>query len=65
MGDKLIAAMVEAAIEKQVHTMILEVRVSNENAIRLYKKNGFSECGIRRGFYEFPKEDACIMMKEL
>ena len=39
----------------------LEVRVSNEPAIRLYKSLGFEEAGIRPGFYEKPKEDALIM----
>ena len=43
-------------------TEILEVRVSNEGAIRLYEKQGFSSVGIRRGFYEFPREDARIMV---
>ena len=41
----------------------LEVRVSNEPAIRLYKSLGFLESGIRPNFYEKPKEDALIMWK--
>lgn len=41
----------------------LEVRVSNEPAIRLYKSLGFEESGIRPGFYEHPREDALIMWK--
>ncbi len=39
----------------------LEVRASNEAAIRLYKKAGFSSEGIRPGFYEAPADDALIM----
>ena len=39
----------------------LEVRVSNESAIRLYKSLGFKEAGIRPNFYDKPKEDALIM----
>ena len=39
----------------------LEVRVSNEPAIRLYKSLGFREAGIRPNFYDKPKEDALIM----
>lgn len=39
----------------------LEVRVSNETAIRLYKSLGFREAGIRPNFYDKPKEDALIM----
>lgn len=41
----------------------LEVRVSNEPAIRLYKSLGFVNEGIRPGFYDHPKEDAMIMWK--
>jgi len=41
----------------------LEVRVSNEPAIRLYESLGFIKEGIRPGFYERPKEDAAIYWK--
>ena len=43
----------------------LEVRVSNERAINLYKQIGFEDVGIRPGFYEKPREDAMIMTKEM
>lgn len=41
----------------------LEVRVSNEPAIKLYEALGFENAGIRPGFYEHPKEDAKIYWK--
>lgn len=41
----------------------LEVRVSNEPAIRLYHHLGFEDSGIRKGFYSKPQEDALIMWK--
>jgi len=40
----------------------LEVRWSNECAIRLYKRNGFREVAIRRGYYR-DGEDAMVMMR--
>jgi ribosomal-protein-alanine N-acetyltransferase len=43
----------------------LDVRVSNEPAIRLYRKLGFEDAGVRRHFYRFPTEDALLMVKEL
>jgi ribosomal-protein-alanine N-acetyltransferase len=42
----------------------LEVRVSNESAIRLYEKLGFERRGIRRGYYTDNREDALIMWRE-
>lgn len=41
----------------------LEVRVGNQPAISLYKSLGFQSEGIRKNFYEKPKEDAMIMWK--
>lgn len=46
-----------------VEAYTLEVRVSNRPAIHLYQKLGFKEEGIRKNFYEKPREDAIIMWK--
>jgi ribosomal-protein-alanine N-acetyltransferase len=40
----------------------LEVRFSNERAIRLYRRNGFREVAIRKGYYR-NGEDALVMMR--
>lgn len=64
VGNTLICSAIKAALEKGITRIILEVRVSNETAIRLYERNGFKICGTRKGFYEFPKEDAYIMLYE-
>ena len=50
------------AENKGVARIVLEVRASNDSAIRLYERNGFVQCGMRKGFYEFPKEDAYVMV---
>ena len=42
----------------------LEVRVSNEAAIRLYEGLGFKTRGIRRGYYTDNREDALVMWKD-
>ena len=42
----------------------LEVRVSNEGAIKLYERLGFRSSGIRRGYYTDNREDALIMWKD-
>lgn len=60
-GEHLVAAAKKAAKEANAETIFLEVRVSNEPAISLYKKMGFESLGIRKKFYEHPVEDAYIM----
>ena len=42
----------------------LEVRVSNEVAIKLYEQAGFKARGVRRGYYTDNREDALIMWKD-
>ena len=42
----------------------LEVRVSNAAAIALYERLGFTERGLRRGYYTDNREDALIMWKD-
>ena len=42
----------------------LEVRVSNEGAIKLYERLGFVARGIRRGYYTDNREDALIMWRD-
>ena len=44
--------------------LTLEVRPSNEPAIRLYYKHGFSQVGRRKDYYQHPKEDVIIMTLE-
>ena len=48
--------------EKRGYT--LEVRVSNDVAIRLYEQAGFKPRGIRRGYYTDNREDALIMWRD-
>jgi ribosomal-protein-alanine N-acetyltransferase len=41
----------------------LEVRTSNESAIRLYERFGFRAAGRRRAYYHDNREDALIMWR--
>lgn len=63
LGRELLERLLEAGAGRGANAFTLEVRVSNEAAIQLYKSMGFEEEGIRKGFYEKPKEDALIMWK--
>ena len=66
-GCGIAGAMLERLLlegkEAGMTAFTLEVRAGNVPAIRLYEKSGFVTEGIRRGFYDNPKEDALIMWK--
>ena len=64
IGDAIMLAMTEMLSANGVATINLEVRVSNMPAIKLYKKYGFKECGVRPGYYLDNGEDALIMKRE-
>jgi ribosomal-protein-alanine N-acetyltransferase len=53
---------VTASDERRGYT--LEVRVSNEGAIKLYEAMGFVARGVRRGYYTDNREDALIMWRD-
>ena len=62
-GKMRMNALIEDAKSQNIKAMTLEVRVTNESAIALYKKLGFKEAGIRKNYYS-DKEDALIMWLE-
>ena len=53
------------ASEKDTRVAFLDVRPSNEPAIKLYKKLGFQTVGIRPNYYSETREDALVMRKRL
>lgn len=65
LGARLLERMLEVARERGVERVYLEVRVSNEAAIRLYRSFGFTEVGRRRQYYDKPVEDALLMAADL
>lgn len=65
IGDALVKALINLAGENDVKRMTLEVRPSNWTAINLYKKYGFKEAGVRKGYYQDTGEDAIIMWLEV
>ncbi|NLT96265.1 MAG: ribosomal protein S18-alanine N-acetyltransferase [Clostridia bacterium] len=65
LGEILLNHMMTEAKAKGAVKMTLEVRVSNISAQKLYKRLGFLEAGIRKGYYLDNNEDAIIMWKEL
>lgn len=63
VGTGLLKHLMTQGDREGVTAYTLEVRVSNEAAIRMYEKLGFRSEGIRPNFYEKPTEDAMIMWK--
>ncbi len=65
IADALIRELVSKSEEKLLSFVTLEVRESNTPAIALYSKNGFTEVGLRKNYYEKPIENAILMTRFL
>lgn len=65
IGRLLLQELIEQSAKRGTTAFTLEVRSSNEPAIRLYQSLGFECEGIRKDFYSKPKEDAIIMWLRL
>ncbi len=61
IGELMLLALIDMATAMKACVVTLEVRVSNYVAQDLYKKLGFREVGIRRGYYSDNREDAYVM----
>ena len=67
VGAKLLENMIERA-RKKAEKIFLEVRPSNEAAVSLYKRRGFNEIGVRKGYYpavDGYREDAVMLALDL
>jgi ribosomal-protein-alanine N-acetyltransferase len=60
-GRLLTEKLIEKGTSIGVSKYTLEVRESNTSAIKMYRKIGFKEVGIRKDFYDKPRENAYIM----
>ena len=63
IASAVIRKMAEESLAEGVTDMTLEVRVSNDPAIELYKSLGFEPAGVRRKYYS-DGEDALIMWRK-
>ena len=61
LGTILIQFAIQFGRERGATCTLLEVRVSNTAALRLYEKLGFTRIGIRKQYYSDSKEDAYVM----
>ncbi len=66
-GLRLLDHLVALSRRHHADTALLEVRPSNRAALALYRKAGFNEVGVRRGYYPGAngREDALILARHL
>ena len=67
LGRTLLDAVLALARERGKRRVVLEVRASNAPALALYRDAGFTDIGLRRGYYASSdgREDAILMGLEL
>ena len=61
IGERLVVALIDEAMKRGARWMTLEVRKSNLGAQTLYRKYGFKDIGVRKGYYSDNREDAIVM----
>jgi ribosomal-protein-alanine N-acetyltransferase len=64
-GGQLLSQLLTAVRERMVARVNLEVRASNQPALRLYARHGFRKAGRRAGYYADPAEDAVLLTLDL
>jgi len=64
IATALLERLFELTEDRSRRGYTLEVRVSNDGAILLYERLGFTGRGIRRGYYTDNREDALIMWRD-
>lgn len=67
LGRAILLEMLGVARSRNMQRVFLEVRSSNAAAIALYRSAGFSDVGVRRGYYRDAagSEDAIVMACEI
>lgn len=64
LGRALVEAAADEARDRGAERIFLQVRESNEAALRLYRSAGFRRIGRKRGYYRTPREDALVLIRE-
>ncbi|MCZ6576072.1 MAG: ribosomal protein S18-alanine N-acetyltransferase [Gammaproteobacteria bacterium] len=67
LGSQLIGYLLDVASSKNAGIALLEVRISNHAAHRLYTRMGFNEIGLRKNYYPARRgrEDALVLARDL
>ena len=62
-GRALMEELFHRMQERKVRVIHLDVRLGNTPARNLYESLGFVQDGLRKGYYDLPKEDAVLMSR--
>ncbi len=65
LGGRLLDAGMAEALNRGAHEIFLEVRESNEAALRLYRSRGFEAISRRNKYYRTPVEDALVLRRAM
>jgi ribosomal-protein-alanine N-acetyltransferase len=67
LGRRLLLHLIDRARGAGARDVFLEVRPSNPVALHLYLTEGFSQIGVRRGYYQAVggREDAVVLRRQL
>jgi len=65
LGEMLLRDCLGFSSERGLKLAVLEVRTSNNSAIKLYEKIGFRTLRVRKKYYSDTGEDAYVMLYEL
>jgi ribosomal-protein-alanine N-acetyltransferase len=63
IGTALLRALLDVAETRGAARVDLEVRAGNVAAIQLYERHGFTQLGMRRGYYQPSGADALVMRR--
>ena len=63
IGRALMEELFRRMQERKVRVIHLDVRIGNTPARNLYESLGFVQDGLRKGYYDLPKEDAVLMSR--
>jgi len=65
IASKLLESALEFSRMAGSQRVYLEVRASNEPAVGLYTRHGFTKCGRRIRYYQNPAEDALLFSRHI
>lgn len=67
LGTRMVEHLLDEARRRGVRMALLEVRVSNQVAYRIYQRLGFDEIGLRKDYYpaRAGREDAILLARDL